>query len=739
MSPSSSVAGITRRNFLHTTAASGAVLVIGFCVPELACAKNPEAHRVNPFNAWLQIASDGKVTLILGKSEMGQGVYTSLPMILADELELDWQSVSVRQAETKPDLYPDLGTGGSGSVLDSFLPMRQAGAAAREMLITAAAKTWGVDPVTCYAKNGSVIHDPRAHRLTYGELVAAASALPVPDLTKVTLKNPDNFQFIGKSLPHLDIPSKVDGTARFGIDVRVPGMLYAVIARCPVFEGKVKTFDATKAKAVPGVRQVFEIPAIGPNSHTAGGIAVVADTTWAAIRGRDALQIEWDNGAAAAESTDSLRKQMQALTEKPGTIVEHSGNADAALAKTPNKIEAAYELPFLAHATMEPMNCTADVRSDRAEVWAPTQGPIWIRDMVAQVSGLPKELVVVHTTLMGGAFGRRYQSDFGVEAAQVSKAAGKPVQVVWTREDDMQHDFYRPAFQHRVAAALDNHGQITAWRHRVSSTPIATYWNPKRKPDESEIGSGAHLPYAIANFQVEYSPAKSTVPRAWWRSVEQASSAFAVECFIDELAASAKIDPLDFRLRALRPPMPSGTKLSDKEKEELPDPQRVRAVLTLAAEKSGWGKPVAPGRARGIAVFFSFNSYLAEVAEVSVAQGGKLTVHRVTCAVDCGRVVDPNGVRAQVESAVVYGLSAVLTGEITIAGGKVEQSNFNDYPVLRMREMPEVDVHLVPSTEPPTGIGEPGVPPLAPAITNAIFAATGKRIRRLPIRPEDLA
>lgn len=739
MNPNSAIAGITRRNFLHTTAAGGAVLVIGFCMPELARAKNPEGHRVNPFNAWVQIATDGKVTLTLGKSEMGQGVYTSLPMILADELELDWQSVNVRQAETKPEMYPDLGTGGSGSVLDSFLPLRQAGAAAREMLIAAAAQTWGVDPVTCYAKNGAVIHDPRAHRLTYGELVAAASALPVPDLTKVTLKNPDNFQFVGKSLPHLDIPSKVDGTARFGIDVRVPGMLFAVIARCPVFEGKVKSFDAAKAKAVPGVRQVVEIPAVGPNSHTAGGIAIVADSTWAAIRGRDALQIEWDNGAAASESTDSLRKQMQALTERSGTIVEHTGDADAALAKASNKIEAAYELPFLAHATMEPMNCTADVRSDRAEVWAPTQGPIWIRDMVAQVSGLPKESVTVHTTLMGGGFGRRYQSDFGVEAAQVSKAVGKPVQVVWTREDDMQHDFYRPAFQHRVAAALDNQGQIAAWRHRVSSTPIAPYWNPKRKPDESEIGSGAHLPYAITNFQVEYSPATSTVPRAWWRSVEQASSAFAVESFIDELAASAKIDPLDFRLRRLRSPMASGTTLSDKEKEELPDPQRVRAVLILAAQKAGWGKPAAPGRARGIAAFFSFSSYLAEVAEVSVAQGGKLTVHRVTCAVDCGRVVDPNGVRAQIESAVAYALSAVLTGEITIAGGKVEQSNFNDYPVLRMREMPQVDVHLVASTEPPTGIGEPGVPPLAPAVTNAIFAATGKRIRRLPIRPEDLA
>ncbi|MGA8145385.1 MAG: molybdopterin cofactor-binding domain-containing protein [Candidatus Acidiferrales bacterium] len=733
MSDKSALAEISRRNFLQTTAAGGAALVIGFCIPELACAKNPEAHRVNPFNAWVQIADDGKVTLILAKSEMGQGIYTSLPMILADELEVDWKSVSVRQAETKPEIYPESGTGGSGSVSGSFLPLRQAGAAAREMLITAAAQTWGVDPVTCHATNGTVVHDPRAHRLAYAELVAKASALPVPDLTKVTLKNPDNFQFIGKSLPHLDIPSKVDGTAQFGIDVRVPGMLYAVIARCPVFEGKVKSFDAAKAKAVPGVRAVVEIPAVVSNSHTAGGIAVVAESTWAAIRGRDALQIEWDNGAAASESSDSLRKQMQSLTDKPGTVVEHSGNADAALAKAAKKIEAAYELPFLAHATMEPMNCTADIRSDRAEVWAPTQGPIWIRDMVAQVSGLPKESVIVHTTLMGGGFGRRYQSDFGVEAAQVSKAVGKPVQVVWTREDDMQHDFYRPAFQHRIAAALDDQARVTAWRHRVSSTPIATYWNPKRKPDESEIGSGAHLPYAIDNFQVEYSPATSAVPRAWWRSVEQASSAFAVESFIDELAAAAKVDPLAFRLRAMR----RGNEPAAK--ENVPDVQRFKAVLTLAAEKAGWDRPAPAGRSRGIAAFFSFDSYLAEVAEVSIAPGGKLRVHRVTCAVDCGRVVDPNGVKAQVESAVVYALSATLMGEITIAGGKVEQSNFDTYPVLRMREMPEVEVHIVPSTKPPTGIGEPGVPPLAPAVTNAIFAATGKRIRRLPIRPEDLA
>jgi isoquinoline 1-oxidoreductase beta subunit len=472
-------------------------------------------------------------------------------------------------------------------------------------------------------------------------------------------------------------------------------------------------------------------------AHTAGGIAVVADSTWAAMQGRDALAIEWDNGPHADETTDSLREQLQSLTTKPGKVVRKEGDVEPALAGVSNKIEAAYELPFLAHASMEPMNCTADVHANRAELWAPTQGPDWNQSMVAQVLKLPKHSVVVHTVLMGGAFGRRYQTDFAVEAAQVSKAIGKPVQLLWTREDDMQHDFYRPASHHRMAAALDDKGGIAAWRHRVSSTSIAEFWRSSPNLAEQEIGSAEVLPYATANFQIEYSAAKSGVPRAWWRSVEQTPSAFAVESFIDELAAAAKVDPYEYRLRLFDERKPMSSKLWP---EGPPlNVKRMKATLKLAAEKAGWGTAAPEGRSRGIACFYSFNTYAAEVAEVSVAAGGKFRVHRVVCAVDCGRAIEPDGVKAQIEGGIVYALSALLTGEITIANGSVVQSNFNDYKVMRMRDMPEVEVHIVPSTERPTGVGEPGLPPLAPAVTSAIFAATGKRIRRLPIRAADLA
>ncbi|PYQ08336.1 MAG: hypothetical protein DMF83_06880 [Acidobacteria bacterium] len=722
----------TRRAFLKTGAAGGAALVVGFRFSIDALAQEAqEKKKPSPFDAWIHIDKSGTVTLITAKSEMGQGALTAMPMILAEELEVDWNGVRVEQAPTDPSIY-DHGTGGSGSVAGSWLPLRQAGAAAREMLVRAAATAWNVEPATCRAEKGFIVHGPRRRRLAYGELVEAASKLPIPDFNKVPLKNPDDFHIVGQSIARTDIPSKVDGSARFGIDVRVPGLLYAVVARCPTFGGKAARFDATKAKAIAGVRHVLEIPAVGAGAHTAGGIAVVADSTWAAMQGRQALQIDWDHGPHASESSQTLRQASETIAAQPGKVVRNEGDAAATLVGAEQKVDAVYELPFQAHATMEPMNCTVDIRADRAEAWSPTQAPDWTRSAIAQVTGLPPPSINVHTTLMGGGFGRRYQADFVVEAAQVGKAVGAPVQLLWTREDDMRHDFYRPFAYHRLSGAVDAKGNAVAWHHRIVSTSIRSFWDPpdRVKPEASEIGGAVDLAYAVPNLRVEYAPVPSGVPVAWWRSVEASLNAFVVEGFIDELAAAAKADPLAFRQRLLAEPRMIK---QPPDSESALDTRRFKGVLDLAAAKAGWGSPLPAGRGRGIACAFSFDSYVAEVAEVSVDKAGLPHVHRVVCAVDCGRAVNPDGVRAQVESAVVYGLSAALKGAITIAGGRAEQSNFHDFEVMRIQEMPVVEVHLVASTERPTGIGEPGLPPAAPAVANAIFAATGKRLRRLPI------
>jgi isoquinoline 1-oxidoreductase beta subunit len=741
---------IDRREFLKTTAKGSVALVLGFYLPVPAAARDVHGSQVFRPNAWIRITSDNQITVLTEIPEMGQGARTVDTMMLADELEADWSTIRVEQAPVIPETYKNLSTGGSGGTGTAWDYMRKVGAQAREMLLTAAAQQWGVDKKDCRAESSAVMHGPSGRRLTYGELVETASKLPEIKADRIALKPARDFHFIGKPVPRVDLPSKVDGSAMFGIDVRVPGMLFAVIARCPHFGGKMQSFDATAAKAVPGVRAVFPIAPLGfipkfPNNiNTAGGVAVVADSTWSAMQARRALKISWDKGPSASETTEGLSKQLKEQAAAPPSFVAvNQGDAVRALQEDGKNVEAHYELPFQAHATMEPMNTTMHVREDGIEVWSPTQIGAGLQEEIALLSGFPAEQVTVHMTLCGGSFGRRYQWDYAAEAWQVAKEMKKPVELLWTREDDMQHDFYRQYAYHRLSGALGAKGNIVAWSHRVVSTPIRAVFEPPEKLKDpkhvasQELSGADVLPYAASNFRLDYAPIHSAVPRAWWRSVAHSFNAFATECFVDELAHAAGRDPYEFRMNLLR------------EDRKLPwvmwpdDPpletRRFRAVLQLAAEKSGWGRPLPAGQGRGIACCCSFGSYLAHVAEVSVEKDGTVHVLRIVSAVDCGTAVNPDGVKAMTEGAVNYALTPVLNGEITIKDGAVEQGNFDGYQVLRMSDAPDIEVHIAASNGDPGGMGETGVPPLAPAVANAVFAATGKRIRRLPINPASLA
>ena len=718
---------ITRRVFLSSSAAAGGALVIGITVRHRLHDPQSTQPPENPLDAWIRIHPDNSYELVFARSEMGQGVYTALPMILAEEADLDWSRVKVIQSDFS------IHTGGSGSIIGSYIPLRRAGASVRALMTAAAAAAWSVPEAECITAKGQVLHTASGRKSTYGDLVAAARRLPLPDPAHLRLKDPSQYTLIGRGTPHLDIPAKCTGAARFGLDVRLPGMVYAVIARCPTFGGMPDHFDASKALTTPGVLQVFEIPARGYRVFTAGGIVVIATSTWAAIQGRNALNITWNPGPHANESTDSLRRQMQQLLAGAPAWSSEVHGPDPDTLPAAKRVETVYEFPFLAHACMEPMNITMHVQGATCETWCPSQCADISRTVIAKELGLPESAVTVHTTFMGGGFGRRYQYDFQTEAAQIARRVSTPVQLVWTREDDMTHDFYRPSGMRRMRGAVDAQGKVVAWSDYLVDTAIGAFWSAPGtwKPNGGELPSD--LVYPVANIRTSFSLAQSSVPRAWWRSVESSFNVFAVESFIDELAHAANKDPYQFRRLLLElPPVPR----AKPDPAQRPfEPQRLIAVLDLAAKKAGWDKPLPPGRGRGIACTNVY-AYLAQVAEVTV-ENGAIRVDRLVTAVDCGQVINPNGARSQLEGGAVFSLSSILGEAITIKNGAVEQQNFDSYAVLRFPDAPKLETWFIESHADPHGLGEAAVGLTAPAVANAIFAATGKRLHRMPFRMDE--
>jgi isoquinoline 1-oxidoreductase subunit beta len=705
----------SRREFLKTSATLSGGVLLGFRlagVTDGAAQTAPATAEFAP-NAFIRISKANVVTIVLNKAEMGQGVYTSLPMLIAEELEVDLRRVKVVFAPVDAAYgHPTLGlqfTGGSQSIASEWERLRKAGAAAREMLLAAAADVWKVDRAGLRAENGAVL-GPGGRRLTYGQLVDRARTMPVPP--DPPLKDPSQFKLIGRPTKRLDSRAKVTGEAIFGLDATVPGMLTAVVARPPVFGGTVKSVNAARARAVRGVKDVVQVPS---------GVAVVATSFWAAKRGRDALEVVWEEGAGALVDSAAQQAAYAELATKPGLPAKREGDAAAALAGAATRLQAAYQMPYLAHAPMEPLNCLVVLGADRCDIWTGTQFQTVDQANAAAAAGLKPEQVRIHTLFLGGGFGRRATpgSDFIVEAVHVAKAARAPVKTVWTREDDLRGGYYRPMWHSAIAAGLDAGDAPVAWRHTivgqsiVEGTPFASDL-VKDGIDATSVEGAAELPYAVPNVTVELHSPKGPVPVLWWRSVGHTHTGFVVESFIDELAHAAGKDPYEYR------------------KALLPGQTRHLGVLDLAARKANWGAPLTAGRARGIAVHASFGSWCAQVAEVSVEEQ-RIKVHRVVCAIDCGRAINPETIRAQMEGGVVFGLSAALYGQITLKDGRVQQSNFHDYPVLRMDAMPEVEVHIVPSAEPPSGIGEPGTPLMAAAVCNALYALTGRRIRSLPL------
>ncbi|MEP6941184.1 MAG: xanthine dehydrogenase family protein molybdopterin-binding subunit [Rudaea sp.] len=714
-----------RRDFLRTSAAAAAGFTISFYLPVKSFAATGPAATAAPWapNAFVRVGSDNTVTVIVKHVELGQGTYTGLPTVVADEMDAAWSQIRVEGAPVDVKLYNNLLlgpmqlTGGSTAMANSFMQLREAGATARAMLVAAAAKQWNVPADSITVKQGVVTH-PSGKRATFGQLASAAAAQPVP--VNVKLKDPKDFIYIGKSVARTDSRAKSTGTAKFTQDVQLPGMLTAVVAHPPTFGATVLKFDATDAAKVPGVRYVVEVP---------NGVAVLATTFWQAKKGRDALKVEWDESAAFKQSSADILASYKMLAATPGAIARNDGDAPKAIAGSARTLDAAFEFPYLAHAAMEPLNCVVRLGADHCEVWNGEQFQTVDQAAIADVVGLKPEQVTINQLFAGGSFGRRAnpQSDYVREAAYLAKAikGATPVKLVWTREDDMRGGYYRPAYYHTLKAGLDASGLVTGWQHRIVGQSILTgtafeSFMVKNGVDGTSVEGASTLPYAIANLSVDLHSPKVGVPVLWWRSVGSTHTAFATETFIDELAVAAGKDPVVYRLAMLA------------------DKPRHRGVLQLAADKAGWGTPLEAAkngskRGRGIAVHESFNSFVAQVAEVTVNSDGTFRVDRVICAVDCGLAVNPDIVRAQMQGGIGFGLSAALHGAITLKDGVVEQSNFHQYKPLRINEMPAIDVHIVASTEKPTGVGEPGTPVVAPAVANAIAAATGRRLRALPL------
>ncbi|MCX4176789.1 MULTISPECIES: xanthine dehydrogenase family protein molybdopterin-binding subunit [Paraburkholderia] len=714
----------SRRTFLKAAGAFAAVgLTIGFewagTGRRALAATMPEATFAP--NAFLRVAPDNSVTVIAKHVEMGQGAYTGIATIVAEELDANWQDVRVESAPADAKRYANLafgtiqGTGGSSAMANSWMQLREAGAKARAMLVSAAAAQWQVPAQELTTRDGSVHHAATNRTATYGSLASAAARLPVPDT--VTLKSPKDFRLIGHQLPRVDVPPKTNGTAQFTLDVTFPGMLVALLQRPPLFGATVKSFDASAAKAVPGVVSVVQVP---------GGVAVVAKGFWAAKQGRDALKVEWDDSKGEKRSSDAIMAEYRQLAEQPGMSARKDGDATKALAGAVRKISASYAFPYLAHAPMEPLDAVVKLTADSCEIWAGDQFQTIDQANAAHTAGLDPQQVKIHTLYAGGSFGRRAntQSDYIVEAVSIAKALGAngtAVKLQWTREDDIHGGLYRPMYFHKLDAGLSADGKLVGWRHRIvgqsilAGTPFASVM-VKNGIDGTSVEGAANVAYAIPNISVELTTTQTGVPVLWWRVVGSSHTAFAVEAFIDEAAHAARKDPFVFR------------------RDLLAHEPRMRGVLELAAQKAGWdpAKPLPKGRGRGIAVAEAFKTYVAQVAEVSVDKDGNVKVERVVCAVDCGTPINPDVIAAQMEGGIGFGLGAALHSAITLKDGKVEQNNFDGYQVLRFAEMPKVEVHIVQSGEAPTGVGEPGVAPVGPAVANAIFAATGRRIHSLP-------